>query len=118
VWVAPGGGVEPGEPALTALRRELLEEVGLVLGTDPPHVGLGGLVMFRVAGGGGVDQEVQRHCAGPAQRVLGWQLQLRHGPVGRIDLGRDVNHCISAIGEIDMNGYICQNWTHPDPGHC
>ncbi|GAA4513973.1 hypothetical protein GCM10023191_081860 [Actinoallomurus oryzae] len=38
VWVAPGGGVEPGEPTLAALRRELLEEVGLVLGADPPHV--------------------------------------------------------------------------------
>lgn len=38
LWAAPGGGVEPGESALEALRRELLEETGFVLDTQPPHL--------------------------------------------------------------------------------
>lgn len=39
-WFMPGGGVERGEPALEALRRELIEEAGVRLTATPQTVGI------------------------------------------------------------------------------
>jgi 8-oxo-dGTP diphosphatase len=38
VWGTPGGGINEGESHFEALRRELMEEVGLSLTEEPPHV--------------------------------------------------------------------------------
>ena len=36
LWLPPGGGVNPGESAREALRREVWEETGLEIGDLPP----------------------------------------------------------------------------------
>lgn len=38
VWAVPGGGLDPGEDHVTALHRELAEEVGLLDAELGPHV--------------------------------------------------------------------------------
>lgn len=38
VWVPPGGGLEPGEDHVTAIRRELAEELGLEIDDPGPVV--------------------------------------------------------------------------------
>jgi 8-oxo-dGTP pyrophosphatase MutT (NUDIX family) len=47
-WTTPGGGVEPGEDATTAARRELAEETGLVLDCEQawPEAATAGVSAF------------------------------------------------------------------------
>jgi len=38
LWATPGGGLEDGESTVEGLRRELVEEIGLDVFEDPPHL--------------------------------------------------------------------------------
>lgn len=63
VWALPGGGVEPDEDPVDALRRELAEELGLVNAPIGPHV-WDRLHMVRF-----------RHGPTPADRAIRWDGQ-------------------------------------------
>jgi len=39
-WCTIGGGIDPGESGVQALKRELMEEVGIELFEEPPLLGL------------------------------------------------------------------------------
>ncbi len=80
VWALPGGGLDPGEDHLTALHRELHEEVGLVGAEIGPHVWTREHVIPFIDGMWDGQRDVYHHVPVPARfgptPALSWD-QLR-----------------------------------------
>ncbi len=80
VWALPGGGLDPGEDHLTALHRELHEEVGLVGAHIGPHVWTREQIIEFIDGNWDGQRDVYHHVPVPARfeptPALSWD-QLR-----------------------------------------
>lgn len=74
-WTLPGGGIDPGETPEDAVRREVLEEVGLVVKEarylqDVPYPS--GLTSLFVCTVGDGEPELGPHVDGPEPLGLEW----------------------------------------------
>jgi 8-oxo-dGTP diphosphatase len=80
VWAPPGGGLDPGEDHLTALHRELYEEVGLEGVEIGPHVWTREQIVEFIDGNWDGQRDRYHHVPVPARfepdPALSWE-QLR-----------------------------------------
>lgn len=91
-WRFPGGGVEKGESAETAVRRELLEETGVAIEGRPEFFGL--YTNFSAFPSDHIALFLVRHFRQMPEPPLGWEIRER----GFFPIDRLPQEAVEAVG--------------------